>query len=193
MVNVPWCHDCDRPEGLCECSPEQDLQDYHAGVVAGLMAEITRVKAEAASALLALEGERDESAKFVKKLQTALMFWMPGVREATDTGLERSAGDDAFLLVGFDIPEPKTCWGDDILARAEAAEAEVARLREALEPFAAAITRYDAEWDDKSGSQAREPDEEKVTFLGWLGDYFDMVTLGDLRRARTALSSSEHI
>jgi hypothetical protein len=75
-----------------------------------------------------------------------------------------------------------------------ALEGERDALREALEPFAAAITRYDAEWDDKSGSQAREPDEEKVTFLGWLGDYFDMVTLGDLRRARAALSSSsEHI
>lgn len=67
---------------------------------------------------------------------------------------------------------------------------EVERLRKALEPFAAAIDRYDAEWDDKSGSQAREPDEEKVAYLGWLGDYFDMVTLGNFRAARQALTRS---
>ena len=68
---------------------------------------------------------------------------------------------------------------------------EVAELRKALEPFANAIDRYDAEWDDKSGAQAREPDDEKITFLGWLGEYFDMVTLGDLRRARTALKAQQ--
>lgn len=22
MVNVPWCHDCDNPDGLCTCQPE---------------------------------------------------------------------------------------------------------------------------------------------------------------------------
>lgn len=21
MPNVPWCHDCNRPDGLCECEP----------------------------------------------------------------------------------------------------------------------------------------------------------------------------
>jgi hypothetical protein len=78
MVNVPWCHDCDRPEGLCECSPEQDLQDYHAGVVAGLMAEITRVKAEAASALLALEGERDALREALKPFATCIDRLAPG-------------------------------------------------------------------------------------------------------------------
>jgi hypothetical protein len=180
MVNVPWCHDCDRPEGLCECSPEQDLQDYHAGVVAGLMAEITRVKAEAASALLALEGERDAAVGHVRKLQTALMFWMPGVREATDTGLERSAGDDAYLLVGFDIPEPKTCWGDDILARAEAAEAEVARLREALRMLLSSVEGVLVEL--KPGQSLSPSGAGRTNAL-----------IADRNEARRALSSSEHI
>ena len=61
---------------------------------------------------------------------------------------------------------------------------------EALKPFAAAIARYDAEWSDKTGGQAHAEgeDEEWVTFLGRLGDYFNMVTIGDFRRAATALS-----
>jgi hypothetical protein len=63
-------------------------------------------------------------------------------------------------------------------------------LTEALKPFADAISRYDAEWNEKTGDQPLEPDDEKVAYLGWLGDYFDLVTLGDFRRARTALATS---
>lgn len=78
----------------------------------------------------------------------------------------------------------------------EAAEAQVATLQaklekaaEALEPFAEAITRYDAKWDEETGGQDREGDGETVEYLGWLGDYFELVTLGDFRHAASTLST----
>jgi hypothetical protein len=90
---------------------------------------------EAAAALRQALAERDQYANWYDserahstKLEAALMFWMPGVCEETDSGLERSAGDDAYLLAGTFADFPATCWGDDVLARATTAEARIAEL-----------------------------------------------------------------
>lgn len=76
-------------------------------------------------------------------------------------------------------------------ARATAAEAREAELRALLKPFADAAERYTAHWNEQTGDQPGEPDDEKVSFMGWLGDYFDMVTLGDFRAARAALTKEQ--
>lgn len=81
-----------------------------------------------AAALEAAERDRDEAQGFVERLQAALFFWMPGVRPETDTGLARSAGDDAYLLSGYSGPELGPCWGDDILATVATLKARVAEL-----------------------------------------------------------------
>lgn len=107
---------------------------------------------------------------------------------------------------------PWNCWAmNDLLGRfadrdeaMSAAQADhEARIRDAidlslldrietlegvLKPFADAIARYEAHYDDQTGGQQREPDDESVDYLGWLGDYFTMVTLGDFREARRALA-----
>lgn len=64
-------------------------------------------------------------------------------------------------------------------------------LEGALRPFAEAISRYEANWDEETGRQDRESDDLVVDFLGTLGDYFDLVTLGDFRKARAALSKAD--
>lgn len=83
---------------------------------------------EQTAAREAAEKERDEAQGFVERLQAALFFWMPGVRPETDTGLARSAGDDAYLLSGYSGPELGPCWGDDILATVATLKARVAEL-----------------------------------------------------------------
>lgn len=132
-----------------------------------------RLGAKASQALISLQAERDEARAWVAKLQAALMFWMPGVTEATDTGLERSAGDDAFLLAGFDGQFPATCWGDDLTARLSAAEAEIGRMREALEPFAKLA---------EAMAENTKPDD----WISWGYNDADLL-YGDFRRARAAL------
>lgn len=79
-----------------------------------------------------LTAERDEDKAHIAKLQAALMFWMPGVSEAIEVELNGRAGDDAYLLAGYAGEFHATCWGDDILARAIAAEASLALKAEAL-------------------------------------------------------------
>jgi hypothetical protein len=69
---------------------------------------------------------------------------------------------------------------------------EIKRMREALRPFADAIKRYEAHWNEQTGNQPwAEDDSEAVEFMGWLGDYFPLVTLGDFRRALSTLSPQE--
>lgn len=68
----------------------------------------------------------------VEKLQAALAFWMPGVSEGIEIELDGRAGDDAYLLSGFDGEVPSVSWGDKTLARAEAAESELANAQTVL-------------------------------------------------------------
>lgn len=70
-------------------------------------------------------------------------------------------------------------------------DARIARLEAALMPFADAMDRYDVEWDEQIGGPVLEPDDAVVSFLGATGEYVDMVTIGDLRRARAALRQPE--
>jgi predicted RNase H-like HicB family nuclease len=83
-------------------------------------AEITRLQ----EALAAAETERE----WLAKLQSALAFWMPSVTEAIEIELNGRAGDDAYLLAGFDGEVPVPSWGDKAISRAEAAEAKLASL-----------------------------------------------------------------
>jgi len=87
-------------------------------------------------------------------------------------------------------------------ARAEAAEAEVSKLkaqvetaRVALEPFAAAIAGYDAYWAEQTGGQGHPDgeDEDKATYLGGVGDYYDLVPLGAFRTATQALRALDEV
>lgn len=93
-----------------------------------LIPEQTAAREATAVRAYVAEKERDEAQGFVERLQAALFFWMPGVRPETDTGLARSAGDDAYLLSGYSGPELGPCWGDDILATVATLKARVAEL-----------------------------------------------------------------
>ena len=90
----------------------------------------------------------------------ALRDYIQGVRERAEAA-EAEAKDQRR-------------WREETLLRAATAEAELARTREALEPFSKEADRYDPpENDDKSPVwQCR-------------------LTLGDLRRARAALAKKE--
>lgn len=79
---------------------------------------------EIVAALAAAETERE----WLAKLQSALAFWMPSVTEAIEIELNGRAGDDAYLLAGFDGEVPVPSWGDKAISRAEAAEAKLASL-----------------------------------------------------------------
>jgi len=75
-------------------------------------------------------------------------------------------------------------WSLALVARAEKAEADNARLREVLEPFAAKANGYDGippakYWGDTSFVM-RYYDDEEVS-----------VTLGNLRKARAALNTGK--
>lgn len=85
-----------------------------------------------AADLVAAEKERDEARGRVERLQAALFFWMPSVHPDTDTGLARSAGDDAYMLAGYSGPELGPCWGDDTLAALDALKGRVAELEAGL-------------------------------------------------------------
>lgn len=65
-------------------------------------------------------------------------------------------------------------------ARAEKAEAETRRLREALEPFAA-VAEYDIGED--------ETDNDVFTPMTWVNARARVLTVGDFRRARAALQT----
>ena len=140
----------------------------HGGTITPLV-PLSALTAQAA-ALVAAERDRDEAQAFVERLQAALFFWMPGVRPETNTGLARSAGDDAYLLSGYSGPELGPCWGDDILATVATLKARVAELEAGLEPFAKAA----ADIDD------HVPDRSEM----WDHPASMQVTAGDFRRAR---------
>lgn len=79
----------------------------------------------------------------------------------------------------------------ELLARAEAAEAERDALRKALEPFAALIERSDTmdiEWLEANAPgielEAYSPSGDKLVSSGEMRDPI-FVTRGDFRRART--------
>lgn len=79
--------------------------------------------------------------------------------------------------------EKKACR--EAITRAEAAEAEVKRLRQALKPFAEYKTA-----DGYSGTDfLRIKDEHPILFRD-LGSSESALTVGDFRRARTALAST---
>lgn len=80
----------------------------------------------------ALESELAHEASHRQKLQNALAYWMPGVTEEIEISTNGRCGDDALLLVGSEGAFEDKCWGNEVLARAEAAEAEVKRYRVAL-------------------------------------------------------------
>ena len=62
-------------------------------------------------------------------------------------------------------------------ARAEAAERELAKMREALEPFRNAAAAIDDQWSDEYPMMGTREFSDKAV----------VVTVGDLRRARAAL------
>ena len=70
-------------------------------------------------------------------------------------------------------------------AKATAAEAERDRLREALKPFAEQAETHNAQFQDEMfiDDYVRAPGEVWVSFA--------RITLGDLRRARAALSTAK--
>jgi len=96
---------------------------------------------KAATAIEEARAEIERQADWIRCLQAALMFWMPGVDMRLDDATRELAADDAKLLSGYSGPLDCSCWGDEILARAIAAESEHstlrARVREVVGPFAA--------------------------------------------------------
>lgn len=114
MVNVPWCHDCGNPDGLCTCDdasvPEQDFRDYHHGVVAELQKTIA-AKDATIERLVAETKGYDE-----------LM--------AAQNAIVRAVWD---LLGGEDATRVD---GQNLVARVREVVAERDEAREALKPFA---------------------------------------------------------
>lgn len=130
------------------------------------------------------------STDIVERLRALAQKW--GAAEGPQEGRLAIADEAAQAILVLlrerdEAREALTALADRYDEQDKKVDAQMTALEEALKPFAEAIDRYEAEWDDKSGSQSREPDDEKVSYLGWLGDYFDMVTLGDFRRARRLL------
>lgn len=80
----------------------------------------------------ALESELAHEASHRQKLQNALAYWMPGVTKEIEISTNGRCGDDALLLVGSEGPFDDKCWGNEAIARAEAAEAEVKRQADNL-------------------------------------------------------------
>jgi hypothetical protein len=80
-----------------------------------------------------LKRDLSHEASHRQKLQNALAYWMPGVTKEIEISTNGRCGDDALLLVGSEGPFDDKCWGNEAIARAEAAEADVKRLREALQ------------------------------------------------------------
>lgn len=79
----------------------------------------------------ALESELAHEASHRQKLQSALAYWMPGVTKEIEISTNGRCCDDALLLVGSEGAFEDKCWGNEVLVRAEAAEAEVKLIREA--------------------------------------------------------------
>ena len=77
-----------------------------------------------------MKNDLTEERSHRQKLQIALAFWMPSVSEPIEIITKGRCGDDACLLAGSDAPFENECWGDEIYARALAAEAEVTRLKQ---------------------------------------------------------------
>lgn len=67
---------------------------------------------------------------------------------------------------------------------------EIERLREALEPFAEGAKNVDQYHGDMTGWQPQMDDDETIDALV-VGDCIKVCTLGDLRRARAALTTGE--
>ena len=87
----------------------------------------------AATAIDSLLKERDAQAVLVQKLQRALMCWMPGVSEATETETNGRCGDDAQLLAGYEGEFPSECWGDKAVAKADSLQARVKELEDEIQ------------------------------------------------------------
>lgn len=126
-------------ERLWEAHASSQQRVLGSDIFAEAATEITRLQ----EALAAAETEQE----WLAKLQSALAFWMPSVTEAIEIELNGRAGDDAYLLAGFDGEVPVPSWGDKAISRAEAAEAKLASLpallaetrKKALEEAAALI------------------------------------------------------
>lgn len=98
--------------------------------------EITRLRtalSEAEQREKDAESNLNEEISHRKKLQAALLFWMPSVTEEIEISTNGRCGDDAGLLAGYDGPIDESCWGDEIIVRAQRAR------REALGDAAQAI------------------------------------------------------
>lgn len=108
----------------------------------------------AADALTEARAEIERQADWIRCLQAALMFWMPGVDMRLDDATRELAADDAKLLSGYSGPLDCSCWGDEILARAISAESELstlrARVREVVGPFARLDTSHTDDIDDSA-------------------------------------------
>lgn len=116
------------------------LRDARVGNTVDVARQLDDLCQEAATALTEARAEIERQADWIRRLQTALMFWMPGVDIRLDDATRELAADDAKLLAGHSGPLDCSCWGDEILARALAAESELstlrARVREVVGPFA---------------------------------------------------------
>ncbi|KGE79658.1 hypothetical protein LW14_27980 [Rhizobium sp. H41] len=116
---------------------ENVLRNDEAQANARYIAAVNPVAvSELLSTLESLQRENEElkrdlshEASHRQKLQNALAYWMPGVTEEIEISTNGRCGDDALLLVGSEGEFEDKCWGNEVLARAEAAEAEVARLQ----------------------------------------------------------------
>ncbi len=149
----------------------------------------------------ALESELAHEASHRQKLQNALAYWMPGVTKEIEISTNGRCGDDALLLVGSEGPFDDKCWGNEAIARADAAEAEVKRLEAELAVSKPVYSRRQIEARVKSLEEALKP------FAAYMGDHFDKdnhgnplpddlgvgwiyLTHADFRRARQALAST---
>lgn len=66
----------------------------------------------------------------IERLQRALAYWMPGADLRLDGPTGERVENDANLLAGSSGPLDQACWGDEMIDRAERAEAEIARLKD---------------------------------------------------------------
>ncbi len=133
----------------------------------------------AQTALESLQRENEEmkselahEASHRQKLQNALAYWMPGVTEEIEISTNGRCGDDALLLVGSEGPFEDKCWGNQAIARAEAAEAEVKRLQAEIDRKSSmpGDHRY---WEGRYRDEAAENEKLREALTGLVSCHDD--------------------
>lgn len=155
---------------------------------------IARCSPAGIAPLLALLAQQAATTEAVTKERDELRDFGGSAVETAGRILEfLGIGQDASKEPGTDRRRDRlAAWIDKAAeARATAAEAERDRLREALEPLAKAADIHDAEIESEGVRPDCVEDDWPIDPINKLGSTPCLCTVGDLRRARAALSTAK--